>query len=77
MLATHSPRPKPDASATLVCPLQVRSFAKRWAQAAKHKDTSRHELLLLTGNCVRDPETGLLCVAPAVDGRIRIVAGGA
>jgi hypothetical protein len=55
----------------------VRSFAKRWAQAAKHKDTSRHELLLLTGNCVRDPETGLLCVAPAVDGRIRIVAGGA
>jgi len=49
------------------------AFAKRWAQAAKHKGTAASEQILLTGNCVQDPATHKYVVAPAVDGRITLV----
>lgn len=51
----------------------VAAFAKRWAQAAKQRAVAPSQQILTTGNCVRDPETHKYVVAPAVDGRIRLI----
>eukprot|EP00775_Hariotina_reticulata_P012277 gene12277-12413_t len=56
-----------DASA------KVRVFAKRWAQATKHKGRDHGTDLIVTGNCIRHPQSNKYLVAPAVDGRITIV----
>jgi hypothetical protein len=56
---------------------QVRAFARRWRQAAKHRGTRPQQLLVKTGNCSRDPVSRAYVVAPALDGRIQIVGGAA
>ncbi len=49
---------------------KVKSFAKRWAQAAKHPDWDRQTYLIKSGNCTKCPKTGDYVIAPALDGRI-------
>jgi hypothetical protein len=53
--------------------LKVATFAKRWAQAVKHKNRDRQTDLIATGGCVKCPQTGRYVVAPKVDGRITCV----
>jgi hypothetical protein len=53
--------------------LKVATFAKRWAQAVKHKNRDRQTDLITTGGCVKCRQTGRYVVAPKVDGRITCV----
>ena len=50
--------------------IKVKTFAKRWAQAAKHKDWDRQTYIIKTGNCTKCPKTGDYVIAPVLDGRI-------
>lgn len=61
--------------ARAACCARAQVFARRWQQAVKHRSTKAEQLLVATGNCVRDPVTNAYCVAPAPggDGRITIV----
>lgn len=52
---------------------KVKTFAKRWAQAAKHKDWDRQTYLIKSGNCTKCPKTGDFVIAPVLDGRIKCV----
>jgi hypothetical protein len=53
--------------------IKVKTFAKRWAQAIKHKGRDKQSDLIKTGNCVKCPQTGRYVVAPKLDGRITCV----
>ncbi|KAF6251135.1 Metallo-dependent phosphatase-like protein [Scenedesmus sp. NREL 46B-D3] len=53
--------------------IKVATFAKRWAQALKHKGRDRQTDLITTGGCIKCPQTGRYAVAPKVDGRITCV----
>jgi hypothetical protein len=63
--ACNSMDPKPKAL----------PFVRRWraaVQARSHEDREqeKREAIISTGNCVRDPRTGLLVIAPVLSGRI-------
>lgn len=52
---------------------KVASFARRWAQAAKQRNTPADQRIIATGNCVQCPDSHRYVVAPAVDGRIQLI----
>jgi hypothetical protein len=53
--------------------VKVRVFAKRWSQASKHKGRDHGTDLIVTGNCIRHPQSNKYLVAPAEDGRMTII----